>query len=154
MIIFPFTEAKKAMAQNEICSAPSDWYSPYKSIDRTFRTVFVLPPARSGQKSAKRKPSRTYRNPVILAREWEKMLRSGEYASQTALARKLSVSRVRVTQVLNLLKLAPEALEKIAGLGDPLTSPLVTERKLRPIVNLPKGEQGKRIRNLLRGNRR
>ena len=69
------------------------------------------------------------------------MLRSGKYSSQTALARKLGVSRVRVTQVLNLLRLAPEVLEKIAGLGDPLTSPIVTERNLRPIIKLQPKKQ-------------
>jgi ParB-like chromosome segregation protein Spo0J len=95
------------------------------------------------------KPLRTYRNPVFLAREWEKMLCSGEYASQSALAQKLGVSRVRVTQVLRLLKLPPEVLEKIAGLGDHLTSRTVTERKLRPLVNPPKGKRRIRIRRLL-----
>ena len=78
------------------------------------------------------------------------MLDSGEYASQTALALKLGISRVRVTQVLNLLRLAPEVLEEIAGLGDPLASPIVTERKIRPLVPLPKADQKLRIEGLLR----
>lgn len=110
-----------------------------------FRLV-VLP---NGRKPGKSLSKRTYRNPVFLAREWEKMLQSGEYGSQTALARKLGVSRVRVTQVLNLLKLVPEVLEKIAGLGDPLASPVVTERRLRPLVNLPRAEQRNLIRELM-----
>ena len=126
--------------------------SPYKSEDRTFRAVFQLqisnfPP---GRKPGKTKPARTYRNPIILARELRKALESGEYASQTALGRKLGVSRVRVTQVLNLLRLAPEVLEKIADLGDPLTSPIVTERKLRPVVLLPKAEQRRRIEDMVK----
>ena len=92
-----------------------------------------MPPARRGEKIGKRKPSRTYRNPVFLALEWKE----GKLPSQTALARELGVSRVRVTQVLRLLRLAPEINEKVAGLGDPLTSSTMTERKLRPLVNLP-----------------
>ena len=123
--------------------------SPYKSIDRTFRAVFRLVVLPNGRKPEKTRPKRTYRNPVFLAREWEKMLRSGKYASQTALARKIGVSRVRVTQVLNLLRLAPEVLERIASLGDLLTSPIVTERRLRPLVNLPRVEQRKQVRTLL-----
>ena len=111
-----------------------------------FRLV-VLP---NGRKPGKIEPKRTYRNPIFLAREWEKMLQSGEYASQTALARKLGVSRVRVTQVLNLLRLAPEVLEKIAGLGDPLASPIVTERKLRPLVNLPSKTQDAMLNSTLK----
>ena len=78
------------------------------------------------------------------------MLQSGKYASQTALARKLGVSRVRVTQVLNLLRLAPEVLETAAGLGDPLASPIVTERKLRAIVSLARTEQKRRIEGVLK----
>jgi len=107
----------------------------------------VLP---HGRKPGKSRPKRPYRNPVFLAREWEKMLRSGKYVSQSALARKLGVSRVRVTQVLNLLRLTPEALEKVAGLGDPLTSPIVTERKLRPLIALPGAKQRRRVANMVR----
>jgi len=77
------------------------------------------------------------------------MLKSGEYASQVALARDLGVSRVRVTQVLNLLKLDPEVLEQVAGLGDPLTARFVTERKLRPLVNLPEEKQKSKLRKML-----
>ena len=123
--------------------------SPDKSIGRTFRVVFDLPPARRGEKAAKRKPSRTYRNPVFLAREWKKMLESGEYASQADLARDLGVSRVRVTQILRLLRLAPEVLENVTGLGDPLISPTVTERKIRPIVNLQAEKQELRLKEIL-----
>jgi len=102
-----------------------------------------------GDKTAKCKPSRTYRNPVFLAWEWKKALETGHYPSQAALAWDLGVSRVRVTQVLNLLKLDPEVLEQIAGLGDSLTARSVTERKLRPVVNLPIVEQRKISRRLL-----
>lgn len=96
------------------------------------------------------KPIRTYRNPIFLAREWKKMLESGECASQTELARALGVSRVRVTQILRLLRLDPKVLERITRLGDPLSSPTVTERKLRPIVNLA----GKVQKNLIRSEKR
>lgn len=124
--------------------------SPYKSEDRTFRAVFQLINFPHGSKPGKTKPARTYRNPIFLAREWRKTLDSGEYASQTALARKLGVSRVRVTQVLNLLKLIPEVLEKVAGLGNPLTSPIVTERRLRPLIPLPEAEQKRRAENMVK----
>ena len=107
--------------------------------------MFELPPARRGKKTGKSKPFRTYRNPVFLAREWKKALETGKYPSQAALARELGVSPVRVTQILRLLRLAPEVLETIVHLGDPLTSSIVTERKLRPLVNLPRAEQRKRI---------
>jgi DNA-binding transcriptional regulator YdaS (Cro superfamily) len=62
------------------------------------------------------------------------MLDSGEYPSQTALARKLGVSRARVNQMLRLLKLPPEIQESIIRKGDPLPFGVVTEHKLRSLL--------------------
>lgn len=57
------------------------------------------------------------------------------------LARRLGVSRARVTQVLRLTRLAPDVLRTIAELGDPLPTPIITERMLRPVVGLSSAEQ-------------
>ncbi|MFC1966228.1 hypothetical protein ACFLWI_04705 [Chloroflexota bacterium] len=75
-----------------------------------------------------------YRNPIYLAKEWRRALDNAEYASSAALARHLKVSRVRVTQIMNLLKLSPEAIRLISSMGDPIRYPVVTERKLRPLL--------------------
>ncbi|MCK5036684.1 MAG: hypothetical protein KAS73_12395 [Candidatus Sabulitectum sp.] len=48
------------------------------------------------------------------------------------LARKLGISRARVTQMLNLLKLPEELAEEVEGMGDYWDRRLVTERALRP----------------------
>ena len=61
--------------------------------------------------------------------------------SRAGLARRLGVSRTRVTQVLGLLELAPEAVDAVAGLGDPLPGPIVTERMLRRLRTLPSAGQ-------------
>ena len=61
----------------------------------------------------------------------------------------MRVSRARVSQVLRPLSLAPEVMETIATLGDPLPSPIVTERRLRSIVNLPPEEQRRRVEAIL-----
>lgn len=79
---------------------------------------------------------RQYRNPIYLAREWRKALDNGKYASRADLACHLHVSRARVTQILNLLKLSTEVIEMICSLGDPLKSPFVSERRLRPLLRL------------------
>ena len=44
------------------------------------------------------------RDPMRLARYYQSLLDSGKFESRAALARHLSVSRARVTQVLNRLK--------------------------------------------------
>ena len=108
--------------------------------DRTFRIAFRLTDGEAAYRK-KTKPSRRYRNPLILAHEWQKALEDGDYASPAALARKLGFSRARVTQVLHLLSLTPEVQQQLMALGDPLSSPLITERKLRPVVYLSPEEQ-------------
>jgi len=57
------------------------------------------------------------------------------------LARRLGISRARISQVLRLLDLTPEAVETIAALGDPLPMPIVTERSLRVLIGLPIDDQ-------------
>ena len=74
---------------------------------------------------------------MILAREWQRLLETGGFSSKAELSRTLGISRARVTQILRVLKLDSEVLTKIASLGDPLTAPTVTERSLRPIIDLP-----------------
>jgi hypothetical protein len=75
-----------------------------------------------------------YRNPIFLARQWQKDLAEGKYCSRADLSRKVGVSRARVTQILNLLKLPEEIIEKVASMGDPLLKPVVTERGLRELL--------------------
>jgi hypothetical protein len=92
---------------------------------------------------------RQYRNPIYLAREWRKALDNGEYASRTALARHLKVSKARVSQILNLLKLSPEVIEILESLGDPISGPIVTERRLRPLLGLSAEQQKAQVEAML-----
>jgi hypothetical protein len=90
-----------------------------------------------------------YRNPIILAEDWQEALVDRNYASPAALARQLRVSRARVSQVLRLIRLTPEVRKTIAALGDPLPTPVVTERRLRPTINLPPYEQLQKIQAMI-----
>lgn len=65
---------------------------------------------------------------------------------------KLRVSRARVTQLLELLRLDSDVLKSLVALGDPLLSPTVTERMLRPIVHLRPNDQRKSILDILHPN--
>jgi hypothetical protein len=91
-------------------------------------------------------PCRQYRNPIRLAQEWQGLLAAGNCAAWADLARQLGVTRARVTQDLDLLGLAPEVLDAVIGLGDPLPTPVVTERSLRPLLKLPAEEQSRVLR--------
>ncbi len=82
--------------------------------------------------------SRQHRNPIALAQERQRALDDGEWPSRAALARQLGVCRVRVTQVLGLLELAPKVVHAIAVLGNSLPRSIVSER---PLFTLPTVEQ-------------
>ena len=72
---------------------------------------------------------------VALAHRIDGMIRAGEIPDLATAARLCGVTRARMTQIMNLLLLAPEIQEAILDLPtinqgrDP-----VTERNLRPIV--------------------
>jgi hypothetical protein len=123
--------------------------SPSKLKDRTFRVTFRVPAIEQTSKTKTSKPVRWYRNPVTLAREWQGKLTAGDCSSPATLARRLGVSRAQATQVLQLLKLTPKVLEILIDLGDPLPSPVVTERWLRALTRLAAEEQVQRIQMLL-----
>jgi hypothetical protein len=99
------------------------------------------------------KPVHLYRNPVTLTQEWQGILTNGECPSPAALARQLGLSRARVTQVLQLLKLTPKVLDVVTDLGDPLPSSIVTERRLRSLAKLTVEEQCRRIDMILANKR-
>ena len=65
------------------------------------------------------------------------MIKTGQAKSEADLARKLGVSRVRVNQIIRLLKLDTQIVKQIEKLGDPLSSQIITERILRPYIGLP-----------------
>jgi hypothetical protein len=123
--------------------------SPDWSIGRTFRVVFRFRNAAERPQIARPKARRTYRNPIFLAREWQEALDGEEVSSRAELARRLGVSRARVTQVLGLLTLSPMVIRTIEALGDPLEKRTVTERQLRPIVKHEAKDQERLVRKIL-----
>jgi len=102
--------------------------SPDCNIDRTFTYQFYFHTAIKKSFT----PNKTYRNPIYLAKEYKQMINSGLVKNQAELARKLDISRARVTQILNLLKLNSLVIIELEKLGDPLKSKIITERMLRP----------------------
>jgi len=111
--------------------------SPYCSIDRTFTSTFYFP-----HKATKTDQIvRIHRNPIYLAREHKQMIDNGQVKNHSGLAPKLGISRVRICQILNLLKLDSLIVQELEKLGDPLEAKIITERILRPHVNKSFREQ-------------
>lgn len=75
---------------------------------------------------------------MALAIRFEHLIRDGEVKDLAEIARLGQVTRARVTQIMNLLHLAPDvqaeilALPRVESGRDP-----ITERELRPIAAIP-----------------
>ncbi|RJP21157.1 MAG: hypothetical protein C4529_07795 [Deltaproteobacteria bacterium] len=106
------------------------------------KVVSAVPPRRG-----KPKPPREPRTPRVVellrkAIEWQDLLQSGEASNQAAIARREGITRARVTQVMGMLRLAPEIQEHVLSLPDVVRRPAISERALRPIAQLEDhGEQ-------------
>lgn len=88
------------------------------------------------------------RNPIHLAREWQALM-DQRRESKADLAGRLGVSRARVTQVLQVLDLAPGALELLERLSGPQ---VVSERALRSLRRLSPAAQREGLTELLAGH--
>jgi len=81
-----------------------------------------------------RKTPKTYRNPVLYAKELQaEMVR--DHLTRKQLAQRHGVSSDRITQWLSLLKLPERRLMEIEAQGDYWDRQVVTERELRNIRN-------------------
>ena len=84
--------------------------------------------------------------------EWKQLLDSRRFETKAELARHLGVSRVRVIQVLDLLKLCPEVAKKVSALGETFTGKIIGEKTLRPLVSLTPDKQVEKISLILNKN--
>ena len=74
---------------------------------------------------------------MALAIRFDQLLRDGKVADQSELARLAHVTQPRMTQIMNLLHLAPDIQEEILHLPPVETgNDPITERDLRPIARL------------------
>ncbi len=85
------------------------------------------------QKPEPKRPMRVARM-LALAHRMQAMIDSGEVEDQATLARRLGFSRARVTQLLDLLLLAPDIQEEILFTQIPPGRDPVTEHGLREVV--------------------
>lgn len=90
---------------------------------------------------------------MALAIRFDRLIRDGVVADQAELARLGHVTRARITQIMNLLHLAPDIQEALLFLPrvqrgkDP-----IQERQLRPIAAVPGWRKQRRLWRDLRAN--
>ena len=75
------------------------------------------------------------------AEEWQRQIDAGEVKHRAEISRRDGVSRARVTQIMQLLKLHPVVLEHVRALGPETPERMVTERKLRWLTRMGHSEQ-------------
>jgi hypothetical protein len=87
---------------------------------------------------------------LALAEEFRRQLAAGG-VNQSSLAHLYGLTRARVTQVLNLLKLHPAVRDFLGGMPAGPHARLYTERRVRPLVALEPAAQLDEAGALLRG---
>ncbi|MBN2565587.1 MAG: hypothetical protein JXB46_07730, partial [Candidatus Eisenbacteria bacterium] len=107
----------------------------------TDRVVRALPEPRG-----KPKPLRKPETPRVVellrtAMEWERQLDAGEVGTQAEIAGRERITRARVTQIMALLRLAPEIRDQILAMPESVGQPAISERALRPIAPIKDAEQ-------------
>lgn len=80
----------------------------------------------------------------------KRKLEDGEYSSRAEFACSLGISRARVTQMFQMLDLAPDVVQMILDLGDPMPKRWVTERALRRLVAKSFSDQRSEVARMLR----
>jgi len=100
------------------------------------KVISALPEPRG-----KPKPPRKPKTPRVvellqMALEWQLQLDAGEVETQAAIARREGITRARVTQIMALLRLAPEIREHILAMSETVGRPEISERSLRAVVAL------------------
>jgi hypothetical protein len=107
-------------------------------LSRLHKGEFFVSPieaADTGPTTVQNKRTIPVVNPVKQAFIFKDPLKHGTCATQADLAKHLDMSRARVIQMLNLLKLAPSILDVLLNLPDNQFHPF-SERRLRPITQI------------------
>ncbi len=82
-------------------------------------------------------PERVYTSPLLEARRYASLLQRDPFVkTQADLAREMGVSRVRITQVMSLLRLAPEIQGQLLRLTDQPAIRFFSENRLRPLTQI------------------
>lgn len=116
-----------------------------KSNEQTLEVEITIAPAKGRQSGQRRRPSESkvpdpphiprIARLMALAIKFQDMVDCGEVRDYADIARLGYVSRARLTQIMNLLLLAPEIQEEILVMdAQSISQSAVRERQLRPIT--------------------
>ena len=86
--------------------------------------------------AVRRYPARIARQ-LAVAHALQRRVDTGEFADYATMARALGFTRARITQLMDLLLLAPDLQDEILHLDLPAGTPQPTERALREVLRSP-----------------
>lgn len=94
---------------------------------------------------------RIYESPLLEARRYENLFKDPLVKTQSDIAREMGITRARVSQIMALLKLAPEIQRELFEFQGQKAIRFFSERRLRPLLNIK--EPSKQIQefNKLKG---
>jgi hypothetical protein len=108
----------------------SGWHVvPVFCNSRDRNVIYTIAPPHKPEKA-------TPVSPVTLAFAFQRMLDNGEVNNQAELANKVGLTRARITQLLNLLKLPDAIIQELGSSCEEEQIAFYTERRLRPITQL------------------
>ncbi|MFH1690930.1 MAG: hypothetical protein ABIE42_11975 [Candidatus Eisenbacteria bacterium] len=105
------------------------------------RVVSALPEPRGKPRPPKKPKTPRVVALLQMAMEWQRQLDAGEVDTQAEIARREGITRARVTQVMALLRLAPEIQDLILAMPEGVGRPAISERALRPIAQIEDPKQ-------------
>ena len=88
-------------------------------------------------------------NPITIALKYQQMYEDADYQTMEKVGQQLGVSRVRVHQMLNLLKLDQRIIDFIKNITNPRQNNFWNEHRLRKIATLPTDKQYDKFQKIL-----
>ena len=88
-------------------------------------------------------------NPISIALKYQKIYEETAHQSMEQVGQQFGVSRVRIHQMLNLLKLNQRIIDFIQNITNPRQSNFWNEHRLRSIAVLPKEKQYDKFQKIL-----
>ncbi len=107
----------------------------------TGQVVCAIPPTQANPRPPKAPKVPRVKELLLQAQEWQKMLNSGEVRNQAEIAQREGITRARVTQIMHLLRLAPEIQDHILNLLKYSNCPAITDRALRPTTQIDRNQE-------------
>jgi hypothetical protein len=131
----PKATFKKGSVGRITRQVPADRPIPFAAPGRTRRKRKTHRVSKSSTPPKKRRASSGARF-LRLAKEWHRQLDAGEIENQAAIARREAITRARVSQIMSLLRLAPQLQERVLDQESAKSLRGLSERNLRRVVHI------------------